>query len=73
MTLNDYLIATGTSLSAFARAIGAKNARTVQRYTKHGRIPSGQMMARISAATEGQVQAGDFFDVPPLNASADPE
>lgn len=70
MTLTDYLTETETSLSAFARLIGAKNARTVQRYTKHGRIPSGEMMAKIAAVTGGRVQPNDFFDVIVLPVAA---
>lgn len=61
MKLSDYLAEAGMSLSEFARRIGARNARTVQRYTKHGRIPSGPMMARIVTATNGKVMPGDFI------------
>ena len=61
MTLADYLNAEGLTLSEFALRIGACNARTVQRYTKHGRIPSGAMMARIMHETGGKVQPHDFF------------
>lgn len=60
MRLEAYLASNGISLSAFARQVGAKNARTIQRYTKHGRVPAGAMMARIMTATEGQVQPSDF-------------
>ena len=61
MQLSEYLSEKGISLSAFARQVGAKNARTIQRYTKHGRIPAGAMMAKIMAATDGKVQPNDFF------------
>lgn len=61
MTLSDYLTRGSISMNEFARRIGAKNARTVQRYIKQGRIPSGTMMARIVAATGGAVQPNDFF------------
>lgn len=60
MKLADYLTAERINLSEFARLIGARNARTVQRYTKHGRIPSGTMMAKIMTATGGRVQPADF-------------
>lgn len=73
MTLTDYLRSTGLSMNEFARRIGAKNARTVQRYTGHGRIPSGLMMARIVAATGGLVQPTDFLDTVPRDVSADPK
>lgn len=61
MQLATYIKAAGISLEEFARRIGAKNGRTVQRYTKHGRIPSGAMMARIQVATDGKVQPADFL------------
>jgi len=63
MRLSDYLGEQGVSLGEFARRVGAKNARTIQRYTKHGRVPSGSMMAKIAQATEGAVQPNDFFPV----------
>lgn len=61
MQLADYLAEQRISLSAFARQVGAKNARTIQRYTKHGRVPAGSMMAKIMVATNGRVQPNDFF------------
>lgn len=61
MQLADYLSSTETSLSEFARRIGARNARTVQRYVKRLRMPSGRMMAAIVRETEGKVQPNDFF------------
>lgn len=64
MKLADYLREADITISEFARRIDAKNARTVQRYTKHGRVPSGAMMAKIMAATEGRVQPTDFFSAP---------
>lgn len=63
MKLAVYLADNGVSLSAFARQVGAKNARTIQRYTKHGRVPSGTMMARIMAETNGMVRPNDFLPV----------
>lgn len=70
MRLAAYLALNGISLSAFAREVGAKNARTIQRYTKHGRVPAGAMMARIMTATEGQVQPSDFCDAPQASEQA---
>jgi len=61
MKLADYLAGSDISLAEFARRIGAHNARTVQRYTKHGRVPSGKMMAAIQRETGGEVQPNDFF------------
>lgn len=51
------------SLGEFARRIGAKNARTVQRYVKRERVPSPAMMEAISRATDGKVQPNDFFAI----------
>lgn len=65
MTLANYLASEGISLSEFAKRINAKNARTVQRYTKHGRVPSGPMMNKIVAATAGKVTPNDFFSFQP--------
>jgi transcriptional regulator with XRE-family HTH domain len=67
MQLADYLAAQGLSLNEFARRVGAKNARTIQRYTKHGRTPSGRMMAEIARVTNGAVQPNDFFPVAQAN------
>ncbi|MDB5733182.1 MAG: hypothetical protein JWQ03_3077 [Variovorax sp.] len=61
MQLATYLSQRSISLGEFARQIGARNARTVQRYTKHGRIPSGQMLAQIHRATNGLVTVEDFL------------
>ena len=63
MQLAAYLADREISMSAFARAVGAKNARTIQRYVKHGRLPSRVMMDRITAETEGAVQPNDFYAV----------
>ena len=63
MRLSEFLSQGGISLNEFARRVGAKNARTIQRYTKHGRIPSGSMMARIVRETDGKVQPNDFFEL----------
>lgn len=73
MKLSDFLAARGMSLSEFARLIGAKNARTVQRYTKHGRIPSGGMMAKIAIVTGGEVQPNDFFDAITIPSATTPQ
>lgn len=64
MKLAAYLEANGLTHGAFARLIGACNARTIQRYTVHNRVPSGPMIARIVAATDGAVQPTDFIDDP---------
>lgn len=61
MTLEAYLRDESLSLGEFARRIGARNARTVQRYVKGLRIPSVAMMGAIQRETDGKVQPNDFF------------
>ena len=68
MTLAQYLQSNEISFSEFARRIGTPHARTVERYVKGSRIPSGRMMAAIDKATSGVVTASDFFE-PALEAS----
>lgn len=62
MTLGQYLTDNEISFSEFARRIGTKHARTVERYVKNKRVPSGRMMAAIIKATDGAVQVSDFFE-----------
>lgn len=62
MTLEQYLEREAISLAEFARRIGAKNARTVQRYVKGLRRPSMPMMDKITRETGGAVQASDYLD-----------
>ena len=64
MEIANYLACHGISYAEFARRIGTPHARTVERYAKNQRVPSGRMMAAIIAATDGVVQAADFF--PPI-------
>lgn len=61
MQLKAYLAAKGITLGQFARLVGAKNARTIQRYVKGARTPSAAMMAKIVEQTEGQVMPNDFL------------
>jgi hypothetical protein len=61
MRLEAYLKREKLTLSAFARQIGTKHARTVERHAKGYSIPSREMMARITTATGGEVTANDFF------------
>jgi hypothetical protein len=65
MKLATYLAYHKISFSEFARRVGTKHPRTVERYAKGQRIPSGRMMAAIVASTAGAVQPADFVsDVP---------
>lgn len=67
MKLAKYLEHHGISYTEFARRIGTEHPRTVERYAKGQRIPSGRMMAAIVAASAGAVQPADFV-TPDLNA-----
>jgi len=60
MKLASYLAEHQISFSAFARQIGTPHGRTVERYARGKRIPSGLMMAAIVRVTEGAVQPADF-------------
>lgn len=64
MKLATYLEHHGISFSEFARRMGTKHPRTVERYAKGQRIPSGRMMAAIVAASAGAVQPADFLSMP---------
>ena len=60
MKLNEYLASSGLTLAEFAQKIGVFGPQTVWRYTKGGRIPKPEIIARIAAATNGAVTANDF-------------
>ena len=64
MFLRDYLKAESLSYGEFARRIGAKNARTVQRYVEGARIPRPDKMERIGRETGGRVGPADFYAQP---------
>lgn len=68
MTLAQYLQDNGISFSEFARRIGTPHGRTVERYVKGTRVPTGRMMAKIDKATGGAVTASSFFE-PALEAA----
>jgi len=70
MTLGQYLQDNSISFSEFARRIGTPHARTVSRYVKGTRVPSGRMMGQIVKATGGAVQVSDFFEPAPAAADA---
>jgi hypothetical protein len=63
MLLTDYLSREELSFSEFARRIGTKHARTVERYAKGQAIPNRVMMPRIVEQTAGEVRPNDFFPV----------
>lgn len=59
MHLGTYLDTTGTTRRAFAQQIGAHPV-TVTRWITGTHRPSWAWVARIRAATDGQVTAADF-------------
>jgi transcriptional regulator with XRE-family HTH domain len=63
MTLQDYLAEKDLTLTAFAKLIGTRHARTVERYAKGQQIPDKTMMLRIVDATGSAVTPNDFFGV----------
>lgn len=62
MKLDEYLNKTGMTHSDFAKLIGCEQP-TVTRYVK-GRIPSRDVILRISQVTNGAVTPNDFYDLP---------
>lgn len=59
MTLAEYLDAKRERPASFARRAGLKPS-TLSLYLSGDRVPRPKFMARIVAATEGQVTANDF-------------
>lgn len=64
MLLALYLTSHSLSFAEFARRIGSRHARTVERYAKQQQRPNGAMMAAIVRETQGQVTPNDFFGLP---------
>lgn len=60
MNLRPYLDENGISPAAFAREIRVEPA-SVHRYLTGERIPRLEILERIIQATNGAVQANDFF------------
>lgn len=60
MRLDEYLIESQISPSAFARRIGVGRA-TVHRYISGERFPEPQIIHRIHSVTEGRVNANDLM------------
>lgn len=60
MQLQTYLEEEGITYTAFAKRIGTKHARTVERYAKGQRYPRPRMMAAIRRETAEKVTADDF-------------
>lgn len=60
MQLQAYLDEERITYTDFARRIGTKHARTVERYAKGARYPRKEMMAAIRRETGGRVTPDDF-------------
>jgi len=61
MQLKDYLAEQRLTYSEFARRIGTKHPRTVERYAKGQRMPQRPAMVKIAEVTDGKVTPSDFF------------
>lgn len=70
MRLAAYLKREGCSYTEFARRIGTRHGRTVERYAKGLQRPHAEMMRRIVVETGGDVTPNDFFDLGPSESDA---
>lgn len=61
MRLSDYLHKHGLSAAEFGRKAGITNRVTMSRYVRGLRIPRPDEMGRITAASDGEVTANDFY------------
>ncbi|WP_307136744.1 XRE family transcriptional regulator [Pseudoroseomonas cervicalis] len=61
MTLGEWLAANRETDAAFARRSGVAHKQLVGKYRRGLQIPSPLNMARIVAATGGQVTPNDFY------------
>ena len=68
MTLNEYLRTKPLAIEDFALQVGASEA-AVKKWLRRDRLPRPAMLAKIEAATGGQVQPNDFF-APPAQVAA---
>jgi DNA-binding transcriptional regulator YdaS (Cro superfamily) len=60
MQLQEWLDNERITYTDFAKRVGTKHARTVERYAKGARHPRPAMMAAIRRETGGKVTADDF-------------
>jgi transcriptional regulator with XRE-family HTH domain len=63
MKLGDYLKDTGTTQEAFAAQLGEKQ-WVVSRWVTGKRMPGREKIRRIFGATNGEVDANAFYDLP---------
>jgi len=66
MRLKAYLVRNKISVEAFTRTIGLAHRSTVYRYLRGEKIPGPAIMAAIYLNTRGEVQPGDFYDLPEI-------
>jgi transcriptional regulator with XRE-family HTH domain len=63
MKLGEYLKGTGTTQEAFAALLGEKQ-WVVSRWVTGKRMPGKEKIRRIFGATQGEVDANAFYDLP---------
>ena len=61
MNFSEYLTVSGLSISKFAEMVGVSQA-SMGRYASGKRVPRPAILRRITAASDGAVQANDFFE-----------
>ncbi len=61
MKLDSYLSKNNIKAKDFAERIGLKSKASISRYISGERIPTPDVMARITKETDGQVTANDFY------------
>jgi transcriptional regulator with XRE-family HTH domain len=65
MKLKDFILANDVKQAAIARDLSVSN-MAVWRWCAGERIPKPAMMAKIYLITGGNVEPGDFYDMPNL-------
>lgn len=71
MKLDDFMKAEGLDDAAMALRIGDCSEFAVKKWRYRERTPRGAVMARITAATAGQVTANDFMPAIPAESETD--
>lgn len=59
MTLNEWMVQTGTTQSVLARALRT-TADSVRRWLDGGNVPSKKFLVRLAKVTAGNVTEADF-------------
>lgn len=64
MKLHDYLSENSIKVEAFAARVRL-SADSIYKYLRGERTPNGHTISKIITATNGEVTANDFYDLPP--------